>query len=641
MSPSVEKIPTAQVTAATNASSSSSSSSSKVDLIEKVAPVIQEEQEIYDYDDSLNYTTHYVDEYNPKGLRKPTDEEAESLRRVLGDLKWPTYLLCLAELAERASYYSCSNLVVNFIMRPKPQGSRWGAPVSTTSDESAGALGQGLQTATALTLLLTFLAYVIPLYGGFVADAHIGKFKAINYGVWIGGVAHLLFIIAAIPPVMDKVKASLAVIVLAIITLAIGTGLIKPNLLPLLLDQYPETTDVVKVLPTGESVIVDRQKTYQRMTLIFYWSINIGAFFQLATSYCARRVGFWLAFFVPMIMYLFLPAILWWVRPQLKVEEPQGSLLTNAARIFKITFSGNFIKRWKQGSLWEYAKPTNMYARGVEYYNTKKQTPITWTDQWVLDMKQTVNACKIFVYYIVFNLAASGIGSVTTSLVGSMSTKGVPNDLFNNFNPLTIIILLPILDKVVYPFLRRHKIEFRPIWRIALGLTLGALGQACGAILQDQVYKTSPCGQFATTCDRASPISAWAATSIYCLGAAGECFANTTAYEISYTRSPPHMKGLVMAMFLFMSSISAMISQATLPALVDPYLVYPFIAITVIAFAAAILILIQFRNLHKVMEVERLERERMEREEKQQREESKGTGNAIEAVVSRASAAPI
>ncbi|KAK6458867.1 proton-dependent oligopeptide transporter, POT family [Scheffersomyces xylosifermentans] len=573
--------------------------------------------EDYDYNDPKNYSTHYVDEHNPKGLRVPTNTEAATLRRVLGRASYASYLICLCELAERASYYSVTGILTNFIQRPMPKDSPhgWGAPLSKSGNESAGALDQGLQAANALSLLLTFLAYCVPLYGGFVADTKIGKFKAIWVGVIMGGISHILFVIAAIPSVLSHGKAALAPTIIAIITLAFGTGFIKPNLLPLLMDQYLEKTDVVKVLPSGEHVIVDRQQTLERMTLIFYWAINIGAFFQLATSYCERDVGFWLAFFVPIIMYLFLPVVLIYLQNKLVRDQPKGSVLENAWKVTRVTFSNNWISRYRKGELWEYAKPSKMLERGRQYYNEKKKTPITWDDQWVLDIKQTVNSCKIFIYFPIFNLADSGIGSVETSQAGAMSLNGVPNDLFSNFNPLTIIILIPILDYIIYPTLRKYKINFYPVWRIFVGFILVAASQVAGAVIQYKIYTTSDCGYHATTCETVSPISAWQDVSVYILSAAGECFAMTTAYELAYTRSPPHMKGLVMALFLFTSAISAALSQAITPALTDPYLIWPFAGIAIGTVVAAVLFVIQFRNLHKEMEEERLVREALERDD--------------------------
>jgi POT family proton-dependent oligopeptide transporter len=573
------------------------------------------EEEMYhetiDHDDPNNYFTHYIDEHNPRGLRRPTKAEGRTLRRILGHAPYTAYLLCLIEFAERASYYGVQGCLANFVQRPLPKGgSNTGAP-PRGSELQAGALGLGLQTSSAMTLLLTFLAYVTPLYGGFIADTNLGKFKAIWIGVFVGAVSHVLFIIAAIPSVIES-GHGIGPTVLAILTLAVGTGFIKPNLLPLLMDQYPVDIDVVKVLPSGEEVIVDRQKSLERMTLVFYWSINIGAFLQLATSYCERDVGFWLAFLIPGIIYIVMPIVLVYLKPRVKKAAPEGTVIQQAWRVTRVTFRGNWIKRWRQGQLWEYARPEVMAARGEHYYKEKTQLPITWDDAWVLDIKQTFNSCKIFIWYPIFLINDGGIGSVQTSQAGSMSTKGVPNDLFNNFNPLTIIILIPIMDYGVYPLLRRYNLDFKPIWRITFGFCLAATSQIAGLVIQYRIYETSPCGYHATNCEAGVlPLLAWLEVILYILQAASECFAMTSGYELAYTRSPPKMKGLVMAIFLFMSAILAAISQALVLTLVDPHLIWPFALMAIVGFVAAGLFWFQFRNLHVEMEQERLAREHM------------------------------
>lgn len=66
----------------------------------------------------------------------------------------------------------------------------------------------------------------------------------------------------------------------------------KPNLLPLVLDQYPEERDMVKVLPTGELIILDREKSLSRITNVFYLAINIGAFCKLLLRIVKEELGF-------------------------------------------------------------------------------------------------------------------------------------------------------------------------------------------------------------------------------------------------------------------------------------------------------------------------------------------------------------
>lgn len=558
--------------------------------------------------DDHEFIPEYADEYNPRGLAVALPEDKEKFRNIVTRPTLAAMLILVCEFGERGSYYGTQGILTNFIQRPLPHGSTTGK-VLPGNIGNAGALGLGLRDANALTTVLQFLAYVTPLFGGYLADDRFGKFKVIMWGVWIGIVSHILFVIAALPPVIAKGQAALAPTVLAIVSLAFCTGFIKANLLPLMLDQYPYRTNVLKKLPSGEVVYVDRDTSVERLTMIFYWSINIGAFLQIATSYSAKRVGYWLAFLCPALMYLFVLVSMLCIKPHLKPEIPKGSLLKKALQVVCVCLKGSPFKRWKRGEFWSYAFPENMKQRGQLYIDSKQEVPIPWTQQEVKDYYSCFTQCLMFSFWVVFNLSDTGLGSTLTSQAGAMDSQGIPNDFFNNFNQITIVVAIPTLNYIVYPLLEKYKINFKPVYKCFLGFILGSLASAVSAILQWRIYKTSPCGYYATTCDKPAPITAWFEIINYALCALGECFCYTTAYELAYTRAPDNAKGLVMALFLFNSAISAAISTAISGALSDPHLIWPFTGIAIASAVCAVIFLITYWNLDKVMLREQLERE--------------------------------
>lgn len=58
---------------------------------------------------------------------------------------------------------------------PLPDGGNGaGAPARGTED-TAGALGKGLQFSNAMTLLFKFLAYIVPIFGGMLSFAELGS----------------------------------------------------------------------------------------------------------------------------------------------------------------------------------------------------------------------------------------------------------------------------------------------------------------------------------------------------------------------------------------------------------------------------------------------------------------------------------
>lgn len=96
----------------------------------------------------------------------PTEQEYLTLRKVADTIPHTAYLLCVVELCERASYYGASTVFSNFMQFPLPDGGNGAGAPARGSEDTAGALGKGLQFSNAMTLLFKFLAYIIPIFGG-------------------------------------------------------------------------------------------------------------------------------------------------------------------------------------------------------------------------------------------------------------------------------------------------------------------------------------------------------------------------------------------------------------------------------------------------------------------------------------------
>jgi hypothetical protein len=199
----------------------------------------------------------------------------------------------------------------------RDHGNGAGAPPRGTQ-ETAGALNKGLSTSSALTLLFQFLACTIPIFGGWLADVHLGRYTVICIGVAVCGLAHVILVIGALPYVLQAGHGMVPFVV-GILILACGAGkkdiscssglsvhfvsqehvtnncscvgLFKSNIAPTLLDQDTQTTLIVKQLKSGERVIVDPEDTAQKVLLAFYGLINMGAFFGLATTYAETDQG--------------------------------------------------------------------------------------------------------------------------------------------------------------------------------------------------------------------------------------------------------------------------------------------------------------------------------------------------------------
>ncbi|KAH8684418.1 putative peptide transporter PTR2 [Tricladium varicosporioides] len=522
-----------------------------------------------------------------------------SLRRVAGHIPITAYVLCIVEFAERGSFYGVKQVFSNFVNRPLPVGGNGaGAPPHGTQ-QTAGALGKGTVIAAAVTSSFGFLVYGLPILGGWLADTRWGRFKTICIGVAICGIAHVIMVIAAIPSVIQAHHAY-APFMISVYVLAIGAALFKPNISVVILDQNPHKKPTTKVLESGEKVVIDPEATTERMMLWFYLLINIGGFMGVPTSYLAKLVGFWPAFLLPGIIYFLLPPLLWWLRPRLILHAPGGSDLGNVCKVVAMCFRRGGIKRIGQQGFWEPAKPSVIAQ-------SSNPIAVSWNDKFVDDTQRTFQACGIFLFTPIFFINDGGIGGASDALSVMLTTNGVPNDVINNFNPLVIILGIPLFNYGLYPMLRKYKIHFGPIARMFTGMMICSIGSIGWAIITHYAYITGPCGDHASslTCVDAdgvslvSPISIWWTAIPLSITALCEILVNVTAYGIAYSRAPKNMRGLVSAINCFMSAIQYAINLATAPAIRDPYIVWAFAGPSIVGFASAIAFWFIFKDLDK------------------------------------------
>lgn len=121
--------------------------------------------------------------------------------------------LFFTELWERLSYYGMRGILVLFMTAPAV----------------AGGLGFDTMKAGAIYGLYTSLVYMTALPGGWVADRVMGQRRAVFWGGVIITLGHFSM---AIP--------GMSTFYLGLLLIAVGTGLLKPNISTMVGDLYPE-----------------------------------------------------------------------------------------------------------------------------------------------------------------------------------------------------------------------------------------------------------------------------------------------------------------------------------------------------------------------------------------------------------------
>jgi POT family proton-dependent oligopeptide transporter len=521
----------------------------------------------------------------------PTEEELHTLRRVSGKIKWAMYTIAFVEACERFSYYGSAVLYTNFVAQKLPPGSNTGAPLDP--DGQAGALGMGPKAAQGISLFNQFFAYLMPLVGAYVADAKLGRFMTLHIAIAISTIAHTILVAASSPNVIVRKDPAFGAFIVGLITLCVGTGFFKANVSPLLADQNEDTKMRVEVR-NGERVIVDPAVTNTRVFLYFYLAINIGSVCgQIAMVYVEKYHSFWLAFFIPTIFFLIAPIVLALNKKKYKLKPATGSVLSKFLRMFIYVSKRSPAFRPN----WEHAKPSQIPV-------DQRPAWMTYDDAWVDEVRRGLMACKVFLYLPVFHLAYNQMTGNLTTQASTMVLNGVPNDVIQNLNPISIVIMVPIIDHVLYPGLRKMGIAFTPIKRMTVGFLISALAMVASAVMQQYIYWKSPCGNYAngddpSTGEKCAPadINVWAQCLPYIFIGLGEIFTNVTSYEYAYSKAPENMKSLVMSVNLFMSAFASAIGQAFTPLSDDPLLVWNYVVVAVIAFVGGVAFWFNFKHL--------------------------------------------
>lgn len=240
---------------------------------------------------------------------------------------------------------------------------------------------------------------------------------------------------------------------------------------------------------------------------------------------------------------------------------PRGSVVVETWRVARIALGGfwksplRFIRETRDSGVWERAKPSYIHEHGDAETKNTSSSYITWDDDFVSEVGRTARACQIFLFFPLYWIAYNQITTNLVSMAATMTTNGTPNDLLQNFDPIALIVFIPVMDMLVYPGLRRMGFVIRPIARIWLGFMFGAAAMVYSAVLQHYIYKTNPCGEFVSTCDTPSSLNVWLQIPSYVLIAISEIFASITGLEYAYNKAPKRMKSVVMSVFLFMTAI--------------------------------------------------------------------------------------
>ena len=95
---------------------------------------------------------------------------------------------------------------------------------------------------------------------------------------------HILLVISSVPGVIEHPNGALTCFVIALVIMGIGTGGFKPNISPLVAEQYKKTKLFIRYTRSGEKVIVDPSLTTSRIYMVTHSHLHSGGDTNITTQ---------------------------------------------------------------------------------------------------------------------------------------------------------------------------------------------------------------------------------------------------------------------------------------------------------------------------------------------------------------------
>ena len=158
----------------------------------------------------------------------------------------------------------------------------------------------------------------------------------------------------------------------------------------------------------------------------------------------------------------------------------------------------------------------------------------------------------IIFFFILYDQGPTLLVIQARSMDRNLFGYDIAPETFQALNPLFLLVLIPIYENFMLPFVHKHHIPFPPLWRIWLGFLTIASAFVLGGIVELQIRPGGPPVSYAWQ------IPFWFLTSV------SEIFVMITGFDLAYSQTPPRIKSVMTAIFWFTESLGNMIISVLL-----------------------------------------------------------------------------
>ncbi|KAI5107230.1 solute carrier family 15 member 1, partial [Silurus meridionalis] len=336
--------------------------------------------------------------------------------------------------------------------------------------------------ATSIYHAFVALCYLTPILGAIVADSWLGKFKTIIYLSIVYAIGQVTMAVSAIQDITDSdrdgtpdnMTVHVTLAMLGLILIALGTGGIKPCVSAFGGDQFED------------------HQTKQRSTFfsVFYLCINAGSLLSTLITPILRgqECGIYstqkcypLAFGVPAALMV-VSLVVFIAGSSMYVKAaPKGNIMLDVCKCIGFAIKNRFRHRSSK-----YPKREHW----MDWANEKYDKLL------IVQIKMVLRVLFLYIplpmFWTLFDQKGSRWTLQATTMDGTFGTLILQPDQMQTVNPILILTLVPIMDRFVYPLIRKCGFNFTPLKRMTVGMFLAAMAFVSAALVQIQIDKTLP-----------------------------------------------------------------------------------------------------------------------------------------------------
>ncbi|XP_010771863.1 solute carrier family 15 member 1 [Notothenia coriiceps] len=336
--------------------------------------------------------------------------------------------------------------------------------------------------ATSIYHVFVAFCYLTPILGAIVADSWLGKFKTIIYLSIVYAIGQVTMAISAIHDITDYDKDGtpdnmtfhVVLSMVGLLLIALGTGGIKPCVAAFGGDQFGN----------------HQEKQRRTFFSVFYLCINGGSLLStiitpiLRAQDCgiySKQKCYSLAFGVPAALMVVALVVFIVGSGMYYKAEPQGNIMGSVCKCIGFAIKNRYKHRSKQ--------------------YPKRQHWMDWSEEkyeklLIAQIKMVLKVLFLYIplpmFWTLFDQKGSRWTLQATNMDGNFGLLVIQPDQMQTVNPILILTLVPIMDSLIYPLIKKCGLNFTPLKRMTVGMVMAAIAFVCAAVVQLQIDITYP-----------------------------------------------------------------------------------------------------------------------------------------------------